>query len=117
MRKVIIENEVVNQLVGLRQKLITSQGMSKGENTFQKIISSIDNLGIYSTLGRNIKIYYNVDCPDNWYLLTSHRNYFVFSKTEELITVLKMYDEKQDFINDLFGISMRSRESIDYWKE
>ena len=117
MRKVIIENEVVNQLVGLRQKLITSQGMSKGENTFQKIISSIDNLGIYSTLGRNIKIYYNVDCPDHWYLLISHRNYFVFSKTEELITVLKMYDEKQDFINDLFGISMRSRESIDYWEE
>ena len=44
-------------------------------------------------------------------------NYFVFSKTDTLITVLKMYNNKQDFIYDLFGIEMRSQESKDYWGE
>ncbi len=30
---------------------------------------------------------------------------------------VKMYNEKQDFIYDLFGIEMRSQESKDYWGE
>lgn len=117
MRKVIIENEVLAQLSILKDKLISVQGSKKGTATFKKIIASIDNLGIYSVIGKNIKNYYNVECPDNWYLLISHTNYFVFKQEKDLITVLKMYDEKQDFIKDLFGISMRSKESLDYWDE
>ena len=117
MREVIIEKEVVVQLNLLKSKLITMQGIKKGTVTFKKIIASLDNLGVYSGIGRNIKNYYNIDCPDNWYLLISHTNYFVFKQEEKRIVVLKMYDEKQDFIRELFGISMRSEESINFWGE
>ncbi len=116
MRQVIIETEVQNQLADLKKYLNRIQGDTKGNNTFREILSSIDNLAHFD-IGSNIKERFNVDCPDNWYLLYSHKNYFVFSRSDSMVTVLKMYDNRQDFIYDLFGVEMRSQESIDYWGE
>lgn len=117
MRNVIIETEVQYQLNDLKDYLISIQGERKGKNTFADIMSNIDNLEQFGDVGRNIKEYFNLDCPNNWYLLYVHKNYFIFSKTESTITILKMYNNKQDFIYELFGIEMRSQESIDYWDE
>ena len=114
MRKVIIETQVQNQLAELKNYLIDSQGEKKGKKTFSEIIASIDNLGTFGSIGSNLRERFDIDCPNNWYLLYSHMNYFVFSRTETLVTVLKMYDNRQDFIFDLFGIEMRSQESKDY---
>ncbi len=101
----------------LKDYLISIQGERKGKNTFADIMSNIDNLEQFGDVGRNIKEYFNLDCPDNWYLLYVHKNYFIFSKTESTITILKMYNNKLDFIYELFGIEMRSQESKDYWGE
>ena len=114
MRDVIIESEIKYKLVELRELLIESQGQKKGKKTFDSILSAIDNLAIFE-VGRNIKEEFNVDCPNNWFLLYSHMNYFIFSRTDSVVTVLKMYNEKQDFIYDLFGVEMRSQASKDYW--
>ena len=116
MREVIIEDEVKYKLADLKQELLVSQGQVKGTKTFNSILSAIDNLEIFD-VGRNIKDEFYVECPDNWFLLYSNKNYFIFSRTDSLVTVLKMYNEKQDFIYDLFGIEMRSQESKDYWGE
>lgn len=117
MRDVIIELEVQAQLLELKDLLIVEQGEQKGNRTFKEIVSSIDNLGIFEAIGSNISERFNIECPDNWFLLYVNKNYFTFSKTDSLITVLKMYNNKQDFIYDLFGIEMRSQESKDYWGE
>lgn len=79
MRNVIIETEVQYQLNDLKDYLISIQGEKKGKNTFADIMSNIDNLEQFGDVGRNIKEYFNIDCPDNWYLLYVHKNYFMFA--------------------------------------
>ena len=116
MREVIISNEVKDGLVELKQKLLGLQGIEKGQKTFDSIMNAIDNLEIFE-IGRSIKSEYNIDCPDNWFILYTHMNYFVFSRTETMVTILKMYNEREDIIYDLFGIEMRSQESKEYWGE
>lgn len=116
MYNVIIENDVQNKLGELREILIQTQGEKKGNRTFESIISTIDNLQNYE-IGTSIRERFYIDCPDNWYILYSHKNIFIFSRTEDTVTVLKMYNEKEDFIYDLFGVEMRSQESKDYWGE
>ena len=116
MYNVIIELEVQIRLKELKTLLLQSQGEEKGAKTFQEIISAIDNLQHYE-FGTNIREKYFIDCPDNWYLLYTHKNYLIFSRTDDTVKVLKIYDERQDFIYDLFGIEMRSQESKDYWGE
>lgn len=117
MRNVIIETNVQYQLLELKNHLIESQGDKKGMKTFKEIISAIDNLGIFDSIGSNLKEKYKIDCPDNWYLLYVRMNYFIFSKSDDEIVVLKMYNNKQDFLFHLFGVEMRSQESMLYWGE
>ena len=62
----------------------------------KRLLAALDNLGLF-VIGRDIKNTYNIDCPENWFLLYTDKNYFMFSRTEECVTVLKMYSEKQDF--------------------
>ena len=116
MYDVIIEPEVQAKLKELKTFLLQSQGEKKGLKTFQEIISAIDNLQLY-VLGTSIRERYSIDCPDNWFLLYTNKNYLIFSRTDDTVKVLKIYDERQDFIYDLFGIEMRSQESKDYWGE
>ena len=116
MYNVLIEPEVKTRLKELKTLLLQSQGEKKGLKTFQEIISAVDNLQLYE-LGTSIRERYFVDCPDNWYLLYTNKNYLIFSRTVDTVKVLKIYDERQDFIYDLFGIEMRSQESKDYWGE
>lgn len=116
MYNVIIEPEVQSRLKDLKALLLQSQGEKKGMKTFQEIISALDNLQLYK-LGTNLREKYFIDCPDNWYLLYTNKNYFIFSRSDDTVKVLKIYNERQDFIYDLFGIEMRSQESKDYWGE
>ena len=117
MREVIIETEVQYQLAELKDYLIEIQGDKKGKKTFSEIIAALDSMEYFGDVGSNISERFNIDCPSNWFLYYIHKNYFVFSKTDSTITILKMYDNRQDFIYDLFGVEMRSQESKDYWGE
>lgn len=111
----IYSDIVKSKLKALKDKLITIQGEEKATKTIRTIVSNIDNLGEFTDTGIPIKQKYDVDCPWNWYLVYINRNYFIYSKSDEQINVLEMYDNRQDFINELFGIEMRSFESISFW--
>lgn len=65
MRNVIIEKDVQYKLLDLKNYLIESQGEQKGLKTFKEIVSSIDNLGIFDSIGSNLKEKFKIDCPDN----------------------------------------------------
>ena len=112
--KVLYENEVKLKLKSLKDEMIGIQGDNKGLKTFKKIVNTVDNLELFSNTGVPIKEKFDLNCPDNWYLLIVGQNYFIYSITDT-INILKLYNEKEDFIYDLFGISMRSQESMDYW--
>ena len=117
MYNVIYEREVQFKIASLKDELIEKQGEQKGLQTISDIVSSLDNLSIYPYIGKSIRDNYQVDCPENWYIIYIKKNYFVFSITKADVIVLKMYNEKQDFIHELFGIETRSSDSIEYWGE
>lgn len=44
-------------------------------------------------------------------------NYIFYRIEEEIIYVTDIYNEREDFMWDMFGIRLRTDESIDYWGE
>ena len=63
--------------------------------------------------GIAVSAMYNIEC-DYRYLYVSH-NYVFYRIESEKIIVVEMFDEREDFMYKLFGISTRTQESIDYW--
>ena len=48
----------------------------------------------------------------NW-----EHNYIFYRIEEGIIYVTDIYNEREDFMWDMFGIRLRTDESIDYWGE
>ena len=44
-------------------------------------------------------------------------NYVFYRIEEGIIYVTDIYNEREDFMWDMFGIRLRTDESIDYWGE
>ena len=52
----------------------------------------------------------------HWYIFTN-QNYFIYRIEAKKVVVVQMFNEREDFMMKLFGISGRTQESIDYWGE
>lgn len=44
-----------------------------------------------------------------------NHNYVFYRIEPEKIMIVEMFDEREDFMYQLFGISTRTKESMDYW--
>ena len=58
---------------------------------------------------------YDID-TDYYYVFVRH-NYFIYQIEPQKIIVAQMFNEREDFMMKLFGMSGRTQESIDYWGE
>ncbi len=58
---------------------------------------------------------YGIDC-DYRYLYIAH-NYLFYRIEENTVIVTEIFDEREDFMYKLFGITTTSQDSLDYWGE
>ena len=52
-----------------------------------------------------------------YYFLHVEQNYVFYRIDGETIFVIDIYHEREDFMWKMFGIRLRTRESIEYWGE
>lgn len=52
-----------------------------------------------------------------YYFLHIEHNYIFYRIEQECIFITDIYNEKEDFMWKMFGIKLRTDESIDYWGE
>ena len=44
-------------------------------------------------------------------------NYFVYRIQGDIILILEVFNEKEDFIYQLFGVQTTTQDTIDFWGE
>ena len=66
-------------------------------------------------MGVSMRKQYDLDC--NYYMLFIEHNYFVYRIMDDMIMISEIFNEKEDFMYQLFGIMATSQETIDYWEE
>lgn len=50
-------------------------------------------------------------------IIYSHKNYFLYFIEGNVVKVMELYDEREDFAGALFGIITTTQETLDYWNE
>lgn len=113
MRKVELSQIVRRKLQLLRAHLTTEFGSKTSNETIKKITSTARSLGNFSEQGISVSAMYSIDC-DYRYIYVKH-NYLFYRIEKDKIIVVEMFDDREDFMYKLFGISTTSQESIDYW--
>jgi mRNA-degrading endonuclease RelE of RelBE toxin-antitoxin system len=55
--------------------------------------------------------------PSPYYFLHIQHHYVFYRIDSDIIYVTDIYNEREDFLEKMFGIKLRTQESIDYWGE
>ena len=115
MKKVEYSQIVKRKLLKLKSELSENYGEQKAKEILKAMADRVDILGVHEESGVNISRMYEID-TDYWYLFT-HHNYFIYRIEDKKVIIVQMFNEREDYMMKLFGISGRTQESIDYWGE
>ena len=55
----------------------------------------------------------DLDC--DFHMRFMEYNYFFYCMPGELILVLEIFNEKEDFMYQMFGVITTSQDTLDYW--
>ena len=85
------------------------------KKVIKEIGSRVRSLRENEQIGISVREMYGVDTDCLCVFVA--KNYVFYRIEPDCIYVVNIYNEREDFMMDLFGISGRTQESIDYWGE
>jgi hypothetical protein len=89
--------------------------MNAGTPILEKIMVSINSL---SDNPRKCPTVENMlGIPSPYYFLHTEHNFIFYRFDDKVIYVTDIYNEREDFLWKMFGIQLRTQDSIDYWGE
>ena len=109
MKKVEYSQIVRRKLKVLRGRLTSEFGSEVSRKSLKQITDAARSLEKFAERGVAVSAMYDIEC-DYRYLYVGHN--YLFYRIEA-----EMFDDREDFMYKLFGISTISQESIDYWDE
>ena len=84
-----------------------------GVSAVDKIMKEIRSLTLNPR--RCPKVENMLGIPSPYYFLHIKRNYIFYRIDENALYVTDIYDERENFMWKMFGINLRTDDSIDYW--
>lgn len=115
MNKLEYSDLVKRKMIKLKKWLTEHYDSDTAKSILSEMMADAYRLKEYEKSGTNIAETYGIE-TNYWYLFT-HQHYLVYRFEPGKVTVVQMFNEKEDFMMKLFGISGRTQESIDYWGE
>ncbi len=115
MKQLDLSPEAIIDLQETKAYIALEHGENFAKKIVGKIMDSIGNLLIFSNSGISMFTRYGITC-DYLYIVSNH-NYVFYRKEGEFIRIIRVLNEKQDFMYTLFGIKTTTQETEDYWEE
>lgn len=115
MKKVEYSQIVRRKLKNLKARFTSEFGSEVSKKSIKKITDVTRGLGNFEEKGILVSSMYDIEC-DYRYIYVAH-NYLFYRIEKDKIIIVEMFDEREDFMYKLFGISATSQESDDYWSE
>ena len=111
--KLEISQIVRKKMNQLKKDLTDRYGKEKADEILLKITTTARGLATNPGAGRRLSELYNIDT--DYYYFYLKPNYLFYYLEDNTLIIAEMFNEKEDFMLELFGISGRTQESIDYW--
>lgn len=115
MKKVEYSQIVRRKLGTLRARLTKEFGSEVSRKSIKQITDAARGLESFEEKGISVQAMYGIEC-DYRYIYAGH-NYLFYRIEKGKIIIAEMFDDREDFMYKLFGITTTTQESIDYWGE
>ncbi len=115
MKKVEYSQIVRRKLKTLGARLTREFGVEVSRKSVKQITDAVRGLEDFEEKGISVSSMYGIEC--NYRYIYAGRNYLFYRIEKDKIIIAEMFDEREDFMYKLFGITTTTQESIDYWDE
>ena len=113
MKRIVYSPDYGEKLKVLRDWLDIRFGKNTRIKHMTQIKERLTSLKEFPAQGMSVRAMFGVD-SDYEFIYISH-NYIFYYQNENVIYIVNIYDEREDFMYKLFGIRTTSNESDQYW--
>lgn len=96
-------------------RLTVEFGTQVAAKALREITKAVRGLETFEEKGASVTSTYGIEC-DYRYLFVGH-NYLFYRIEVNKIIIVEMFDDREDFMYKLFGITTTSQETLEYWDE
>lgn len=114
-RKIAYSETALSKRKAMKRDIKEKYGKERANEFSKNISKSIAELKGFPKLGVSLREKFDLDC--DYYMLFIEHNYFVYKILDDLILILEIFHEKEDFMFQLFGVITTSQDTLDYWGE
>ena len=111
-RKIAYSEIALLKRKAIKKDIKDRYGKERADKFSKHVSKSIAELKKFPELGISLREKYDLDC--DYYILFIEHNYFIYRILEDLILILEIFNEKEDFMYQLFGIVTTSQDAHDY---
>ncbi len=114
-RKIIYSKIALEKRKAIKREIKEKYGQIRADKFSKYFSRTITNLKKFPGIGISLREKYGLDC--DYEMLIIDHNYVIYRVTQDKIFVLEIFNEKEDFMYQMFGIVTTSQETLDYWNE
>ena len=115
MKKLKYSPDYTEKMWELKKYLEFQFGGDVRKKIIKEIGSRVRSLREHEQIGISVRDMYGVDTDCLCVFVA--KNYVFYRIEPDCIYVVNIYNEREDFMMDLFGIKTTSQETEDYWGE
>lgn len=112
MEKVEYSPKALEDLQRIRAYIIENFGVDVAQKALGKITASVRRLEEYPVLG--VALGRLLDVPTDYMYIFIERNYVFYRIEGNIVQIVRVLNERQDFIQILFGVPTTSFEENEY---
>lgn len=117
MKKLVYSLRYKKKLSEIKKYLDTRFGENIRKERLRKLTDQLHRLQFpeFEESGVSLRVLYGLD-SDYRYIFTAH-NYVFYRIENDCIRIVNIYNEREDFMLDLFGVSSSGETSEAYWDD
>lgn len=115
MKKIQYSPASLEKLQLMKREIGAEYGSKTASAVIKNIMDSVKGLRQFEKKGPSVERLTGIPCEYRY--LYVMKNYIFYRIDGSMIRVVDIYNEKEDFMWQLFGIKTTTKETEDYWKE
>lgn len=115
IKKIAYSAIALSKRKAIKRDIKGKHGQYVADRVSKHISKALSELKQFPEMGISMREQYDLDC--DYYMFFVEKNYFIYRILDDMIMILEIFNEKEDFMYQLFGIVTTSQETIDYWGE
>ena len=115
MKEVKYSPDARAKLKQIKQYVRQEFGIDTANKMIKEMTKSIRGLKQFENKGASVESALGISC--DYRMLYVRSNYVFYQVKDDVIKIVDIYNEKEDFMWKLFGIKTTTEETENYWEE